>query len=335
MHQNITSSAVSAQGVRSTRADTTSTDQTKLKPKTLCIHHNTPCTILIIHSEQYTIIVYQDYSTLCALCHIAVCSSALQHYRANPKVSWNPNFCVGCFELIISKNFAAASKMGKNGQNFFLRFFCGTHFCVGCWAPKKNLRFFFCVLGIGVDSFCCYCKKLCVPWTLGLQSILTQAYKCPLQSIAQISTNKHGSGLPVFQQTSSKYPCPELAPLSALGHINSRIQISMSRTSPFICFGAYQQPHSTILTLVTIPDASFSESKARCRTGHKTPKRGTKSSWANSPASLAFLQKGGQGQKLFYFCDFFCRTHFCVRHEANNYFFLRFFLRTTTPCARN
>ena len=35
---------------------------------------------------------------------------------------------------------------------------------------------------IGVDSFCCYCKKPCVPWTLGLQSI------------AQISTNKHDSG---------------------------------------------------------------------------------------------------------------------------------------------
>ena len=31
-----------------------------------------------------------------------------------------------------------------------------------------------------------------INWTLGLQSI------------AQISTNKHDSGLPVFQQTSSK-----------------------------------------------------------------------------------------------------------------------------------
>ena len=47
-------------------------------------------------------------------------------YRLNSKVSLNPNFCVGCFELIISKNFAAASKMGKNGQkkifgDFFLQ----------------------------------------------------------------------------------------------------------------------------------------------------------------------------------------------------------------------
>ena len=28
--------------------------------------------------------------------------------------------------------------------------------------------FFFCILEIGVDSFCCHCKKPCVPWTLGL-----------------------------------------------------------------------------------------------------------------------------------------------------------------------
>ena len=44
-------------------------------------------------------------------------------YRANSKVSQNPKFCVGCFEVIISKNFAAASKMGKNGQKNFLRSF--------------------------------------------------------------------------------------------------------------------------------------------------------------------------------------------------------------------
>ena len=39
-------------------------------------------------------------------------------------------------------------------------------------------------------------------------------------------------------------------------------------------------------------------------------KRGTTSSWANSPAILAFLQKGGQGQKLFHFFDFFLRNPF-------------------------
>ena len=78
----------------------------------------------------------------------------------------------------------------------------------------------------------------------------------------------------------------------------------ISRTSPFIYFGAHQQPHSTILTLVTILDASFSESKARCKIGHETQKRGTTSSGANSHAILALLQKRGQGEKLFYFCEF-------------------------------
>ena len=132
-------------------------------------------------------------------------------YRADPKASRNPNFCVGCFELIISKIFAAASKIGKNGQKKILRFFWRNPFLRGVLDQKLIfLRFFFCVLGIGVDSFCCYCKKPCtldseiavhsytgiqmsISWTLGLQSI------------AQISTNKHGSGLPVFQQTSSKH----------------------------------------------------------------------------------------------------------------------------------
>ena len=120
-----------------------------------------------------------------------------------------------------------------------------------------------------------------------------------------------------------KYARPELAPLSALGHINNHIQITTAQTSPFICFGAhaakfhYRVSHG-ISTLVTILDTSFSGSKARCGTGHETRKRGTTSSWANSPAILAFLQKGGQGRKLFYFCDFFCRTHFCVRREAND-----------------
>ena len=81
-----------------------------------------------------------------------------------------------------------------------------------------------------------------IRWTLGLQSI------------AQISTNKHDSGL--------------------------------------------------------VPDSSFSESKARCRMGHETRKREATSSGANSPAILASLQKGGQGQGKFYFFDFFCGTHF-------------------------
>ena len=51
-------------------------------------------------------------------------------YRPDSKVSRNPNFCVGCFELIISKNFVAASKMGKNGGKliFFATFFAESIF---------------------------------------------------------------------------------------------------------------------------------------------------------------------------------------------------------------
>ena len=39
--------------------------------------------------------------------------------------------------------------------------------------------------------------------------------------------------------------------------------------------------------------------------GHETWKRGATSSGANSPAIMAFLQKGGQVQKILYLCDFF------------------------------
>ena len=39
-------------------------------------------------------------------------------YRTNPKDSRNPNFCVGCFELTISKIFATASKMGEKIIDF-------------------------------------------------------------------------------------------------------------------------------------------------------------------------------------------------------------------------
>ena len=92
----------------------------------------------------------------------------------------------------------------------------------------------------------------------------------------------------------------------------------ISQTNPFICFGAHQPPHSnihvpnysTILTLVTILDASFSESKARCITGHETRKRGTASSGANSAAIVAFLQKGEAGAKIILFLRFFLRNLF-------------------------
>ena len=52
-----------------------------------------------------------------------------------------------------------------------------------------------------------------------------------------------------------------------------------------------------------VPHSSSSESKARCRMGHETQKRGVTSSGANSPAILAFLQKGGAGtENILRFC---------------------------------
>ena len=36
------------------------------------------------------------------------------------------------------------------------------------------------------------------------------------------------------------------------------------------------------------------------------------------PAILAFLQKGVQGQKIYYFCDFLLQNPFCVKHDAKN-----------------
>ena len=60
-----------------------------------------------------------------------------------------------------------------------------------------------------------------ISWTLGLQSI------APLSALEHIN-----SDIQIHV-----HPCPELAPLSASGNINSHIQAS------------------TILTIVTIPDA--------------------------------------------------------------------------------
>ena len=59
--------------------------------------------------------------------------------------------------------------------------------------------------------------------------------------------------------------------------------------------------------------------------GHETRKGGgVNKQWGKHsipPAILAFLQKGGQGQKTIYFCG----THFCVGHDAKNYFFFVFY----------
>ena len=239
-------------------------------------------------------------------------------YRANSKVSRNPNFCVGCFELIMSKNFAAASKMGKNGQKKkFLRFFLRNPFLRRVLDQNLFfLRFFFAFGGLGLIPFVATTRNRAY---LGLWDCIPFLHRHTnvdqLDSgIAVHSTDKHQQAW--FRSTSPPRRDPRPAGLllctnnqqTNLNHTKTGKPIS--RTSPFICFGAHQQPHSTILTLVTIPDASFSETKARCRMGHETQKRGTTNSGANSPAILAFLQKRGQEQKLFYFCDFLSRNPF-------------------------
>ena len=77
--------------------------------------------------------------------------------------------------------------MGK--KYFSLRFFLRNLFLRRV-LDQKLVFFpvFFCVLGIGVDSFWCYCKKPCIPWTLGLQYTGIQmsiSWTLGLQSIAQ------------------------------------------------------------------------------------------------------------------------------------------------------
>ena len=48
------------------------------------------------------------------------------------------------------------------------------------------------------------------------------------------TTNKQIS---ITKRLATQYP--KLAPLSALSHVNRHIQLSISRTSPLICFGAH------------------------------------------------------------------------------------------------
>ena len=70
--------------------------------------------------------------------------------------------------------------------------------------------------------------------------------------------------------------------------------------------------------------------------GHETRRGGRgNNQWgkhSSPPAIRAFLQKGGQGKKTIYFAIFFCRTHFCVGHDAMNYFFEFFFADNNTLC---
>ena len=119
--------------------------------------------------------------------------------------------------------------MGKNGQKKNLRFFLRNPFLRRVLDQK--LIFFavsFCVLGfillllqetmrtldsgIAVNSYTGI--QMSISWTLGLQSI------------AQISTNKHGSGLPVFQQTTSK-----LVHNSAHGAYNAALSFRLDNSA--------------------------------------------------------------------------------------------------------
>ena len=136
-------------------------------------------------------------------------------YCTNPDYLQNPIFSIGCFELMTSKIFATAFKIGKN---YFIvaNFFCGIQFFAELIVAHKGKIFFagvFGILEIGVYSFCCHCKRPGVPWTLGLQSIPTrQTNVDQLDSgIAVHSTDKHqqasvsaDSGTAVFQRTRPK-----------------------------------------------------------------------------------------------------------------------------------
>ena len=191
--------------------------------------------------------------------------------------------------------------MGKNGQ-IFLRFFLRKPFSRRVLDQKKFEGFFCAFWGLGLIPFVATARNRAY---LGLWDcspfLHTNADQLDSGIAVHGTTDKHQQAW--FMSTSFSTNQQTNLTRKKTGN-------PISRTSPFICFGAHQQPHSTILTPVTMPDASFSESKARCRTGPETRKRGTTSSWANSPVILAFLQKGGQGQELFYFCDFFMRNPF-------------------------
>ena len=100
------------------------------------------------------------------------------------------------------------------------------------------------------------------------------------------TTNKQIS---ITKRRATQYP--ELTPLFASGHINSDIEISTSRTSLFICFEAHQQPNSTTLTLVTIPEASFSERKARCTRGAWDREEGDNKKWGKLSRDSGILAK--------------------------------------------
>ena len=90
-------------------------------------------------------------------------------YRANPNYLRNPKFCVGCFEFYLSKILRQHLKQGE--KYYFLRFF----FAEPIFAERIETKVF-----LFLRFFCGthFCEGPGVPWTLGLQSNPTQAYKC-------------------------------------------------------------------------------------------------------------------------------------------------------------
>ena len=119
------------------------------------------------------------------------------------------------------------------GKKNFLRFFLRNPLLRRVLDPKKIVRFFFCVLGFIL---------LLLQETMRTLDcgIAGEALGPRIYSFVP-TTNKQ---IAITKRLATRYP--ELAPLSALGHIISHIQICTSRTSPFICFGAHQQPHSNM-----------------------------------------------------------------------------------------
>ena len=127
--------------------------------------------------------------------------------------------------------------------------------------------------------------------------------------------------------------CTELAPLSALGHSNIKMQVSgFARTSPFICFGAHQYPHSNNdgpqldRTNPIICFGAQQHQNASIGWGNKQ--------WGKHsirPAIVVFLQRGTGAKKN---CDFFAEPIFAKGTKPKFNILLCFFLRQNNTVDR-
>ena len=187
-------------------------------------------------------------------------------YRTNPKDSRKPNFCIGCFELIISKIFATASKMGKK-YLIFLRFFLRNPFLRR--ALRQKLFFFafvFAFWGLVLIHFVATARDRAY---LGLWdcSPFLHRHKNVDQldsGIAVHGTDKHHPGCPV----------------------------------------TWSLIHHSL------------KAKQGAKWGMRHGRGGQQAVGKTLPRFWHSCRKGGRGKK--YFLRFFCRTHFCVRHDAKN-----------------